>query len=255
MALQKHSLRNIFPGRRGGIESGLLSGQTYAEKVLSYGPIAYWPLWEAAGPTAECLVNSPAQDGTYTGVTLGQPGIGDGNTCPFFDGTNDYVDIWSAAFAAAFNGSEGTLAYWVKGFNVGVWTDSVIRQTVRILADGNNLIDGGARDPADNNRLVNYFRAGGTWENRSNVGITTVDWFFLTMTWSALADEVIYYWNGAWLETDVGLGAWAGAPAANNTVIGARVIPVGSPWYGYLAHSQVYDYAAPPTVVADLATM
>ena len=41
----------------------------YNEKVLRTGPIAYWPQDETSGTVARCLVN-PAQNGTYTGVTL-----------------------------------------------------------------------------------------------------------------------------------------------------------------------------------------
>ncbi len=232
------------------------SSQTvqYHQRVLATDPIAYWPLDEDQGTVAHCWVN-PAQNGAYTGVTLGQSGIGDGRTAPFFDGANDYVDIWSAAFAAAFNGNEGTLAQWVRVFNVGVWTDAVVREAVRIWADGNNLVTGATRDPANNNRLVTYRRAGGGWENQSSLGMTTIDWFHTAITWDTVADEVIYYRNGAWLETDGGLIAWAGAPAANSTVIGARVIPIGSPWHGYLAHTAVWDTPLTPTQIADLAVV
>ena len=87
---------------------GLSSVVTYREKVLSYSPIAYWMQAEAAGNDSLCQVDSN-QDGTYTGVTLGQPGIGDGNTCPSFDGVNDYNDIYTTSFRDVFSLTEGTI--------------------------------------------------------------------------------------------------------------------------------------------------
>ncbi len=49
----------------------------YFRKVLSHRPIAYWPLWEASGSVAFDLAGN-ALHGAYTGVTLGQVGVGDG---------------------------------------------------------------------------------------------------------------------------------------------------------------------------------
>ncbi|GAI14148.1 unnamed protein product, partial [marine sediment metagenome] len=98
---------NMFPADRWRQNFFIGAGGVlaYDDKVLGMDPIAYWPLSETSGLVANCLVN-PAQNGVYTGVTLGQPGIGDGNTAPYFDGTNDYVDVLTAAFIAAYNGSE-----------------------------------------------------------------------------------------------------------------------------------------------------
>ena len=101
----------------------VLAGGGYSDKVLGYSPIAYWPLWEASGATAEDISGN-GFDGAYTGVTLGQEGIGDGNTCPLFDGANDYVDIYSAGFAGALMRLRVPLTGWMKVFNAGVWTDS-----------------------------------------------------------------------------------------------------------------------------------
>ena len=58
--------------------AGLAAVLLYSEKVLALSPIAYWPLWEAAGAVAEDISGN-GFDGAYTGVTLGQTGIGDGN--------------------------------------------------------------------------------------------------------------------------------------------------------------------------------
>ena len=58
-------------------------GATYYKKVLATEPanlLAYWPLNEGSGSVADNLEGTAARDGAYTGVTLGQAGIGDGWT-------------------------------------------------------------------------------------------------------------------------------------------------------------------------------
>ncbi|MFV1969356.1 MAG: hypothetical protein ACC628_28375, partial [Pirellulaceae bacterium] len=61
-------------------------------------------MWEASGSISDDL-SPQGNDGAYTGVTLGQPGIGDGRTCPLFDGANDYNNIYSAALNTDFDGA------------------------------------------------------------------------------------------------------------------------------------------------------
>ena len=75
---------------------------TYEQAMLSYGPIAFWPLNETSGTTAYDVIGG--NNGTYTGgCALGQ--TGPGNT--FFgassfgvtvDGSSGYVDIPGANF-------------------------------------------------------------------------------------------------------------------------------------------------------------
>ena len=64
--------------------SGLVRGYTYSDKILGYGPFAYFTLSDKVGLVARDLTVN-ANHGTYFGVTLGQPGIGDGRTSPYFD--------------------------------------------------------------------------------------------------------------------------------------------------------------------------
>ena len=102
--------------------------EAYYEKVLgiqSANMLAYWPVWEASGAVADNIEGTAARDGAYTGVDLGQPGIGDGNTCPWWDGANDYCNIYSTSLRDAFNGAEGTIACWAKVNSAAVWTDGL----------------------------------------------------------------------------------------------------------------------------------
>lgn len=225
----------------------------YYRKVLSYDPIAYWPLNEPSGSVANCLVDS-AQDGTYVGVTLGQTGIGDGNTAPLFDGANDYVDIFSAVFNAAFNGGEGTIALWAKVFDAGVWTEPADwREMIRITDTLNNRIFMGKSPPSTAHW---FYVAGGATQSKYVAAMTTTAWMHMAITWSAAADEVCMYLIGVQQGTAMsGLGAWGGALSSNWCTIGSLGKAPSEPWYGWLAHVAVWDTPLRALTIADLAAV
>jgi hypothetical protein len=228
----------------------------YSDKVLSYGPIAYWPLWETAGVTAADQVNSPAQDGTYTGVTLANaPGPDGINNAPLFDGANDFVDIYTIPFRDAFNGSEGTAMGWFKVFNAGIWTDGAVRYPYSVRADANNWVRPLYRT-AVNNQLQYSYIAGGVNKAENIAGWSDITWVCSAITWSATADEVKAYADGAQQGvTQGGVGVWAGVLAAAGCVIGARSNVPHQPWHGWVSHVAFWDSALNSTQIADLATV
>lgn len=249
--LHGHSGPGVIPGGAMGGGAAVMGG--YSQKVLSYGPIAYWPLWEPSGAVAQCLVN-PAQNGTYVGVTLGQPGIGDGQTAPFFDGVNDCVPIWSAALVAAFNGSEGSMASWARVNAVGVWTDAASRHVFTLAVDANNRAY--YRKDTVANQLHWRYAAGGVTLNRTRAGENTTNWFHIAITWSAAANQVICYFDGVQEGAVlVGLGVFVGALLAANTVIGAWSTAPTQAWHGWLAHCAAWDRPLTPAEVAQLAVV
>jgi hypothetical protein len=226
---------------------------TYAQKILSYAPIAYWPLNEASGSAAICQVNA-AQNGTYTGVTLGQPGIGDGGTCPLFDGVNDYVDLYSTTLRDAFNGAEGSISLWAKVSNVATWTSGAFNEILTWFIDNNNLIY--LDLPTGNNELRIMYEAGNVPRTFSQ-STSTTDWFHLVATWSAGADELSGYFNGIEVAASPvnGLGVWAGQLLVDRTLIGAYDKTAAFEFPGYIAHIAVWDSVISQAVVTDLATV
>ena len=97
----------------------------YAQRILSIAPnniVGYWPLDEHSGTTVTDK-SRQGNNGSYTGVTLNNAKGPDGRGIPFFDGTNDFGDIYSAALNSDFNGNEGAMMGWFKVQNSGVWTD------------------------------------------------------------------------------------------------------------------------------------
>lgn len=227
------------------------SGGNYIAKVLGYNPIAYWPLNETAGATANCLVNA-AQDGAYTGATLGQT-VTDASgvtfVCPYFDGANDSVDVLTATLAGVFNGSQGTAMLWIRVDSAAVWADGNHRQTLYFRDNAyNNFAN--VRKTNAANTLLHQYSAGGVGESYSDSAAgPDADWIFLTIVWDKAGDTVTYYRNGAALATDNTLGVWAGP------IQQARIgDDAGSQyWHGWLAQCAVWDSALSAPQIADLA--
>jgi hypothetical protein len=229
-------------------------GGAYSERVLSYSPTAYWPLWEASGSAAACLINSE-QNGAYTGVTLGQTGIGDGETCPLFDGANDYLDIYSLTLRAAFPGAEGTLLLWFKVANAGVWADSTNRRIVGIVAgNANNRVL--VTKTSTNGRLAFAYSAGGTHETLNDDGHSETTWLPLALTWSKTADQFKVFISGSQVgSTQTGLGTWDGTLVEDDTLIGAAAKTPTTVFNGYIAHVALFGSALSPGAIADLAVV
>ena len=87
----------------------------YAADVLATSPIAYWKLNEGSGSTVEDSSGN-GYDGSYTGVTWdGETFLGD--AVPYFDGANDYANVYSAGLQSAVDFEEGCILAWCKVSN------------------------------------------------------------------------------------------------------------------------------------------
>lgn len=233
--------------------SGLIGGGTYIDKVLGYGPIAYWVLNEAAGGTAADQVNSPLQDGAYTGVTLADTlGPDNVNSAPLFDGVNDYVDIYTATLDGVFDGAEGTMAIWARVFNAGVWADGTWRLALYLREDVNNRTN--FQKAGGSATLHHEYTAGGVLDQVNSGVVAYTNWFHLAGTWSATADETEFFINGASIGTRNTLGVYVGSLTAAVTNIGAKGQP-SDVWHGWLAHCAIWDSVLTGPQILDLATV
>jgi hypothetical protein len=234
---------------------GFVGGQPYYAKVLSYSPIAYWQMAETSGTTAVCSVDTN-QNGTYARdvSTMGTgTGIGDGNTAPAFDGTNDVLNAYSATLAGAFDGTEGTIALWCRVNAAGVWSDSTERYAFRFEADANNYVRNEKHTAVGDFRWL--YKADGATEVQVST-LSTTAWFHAAITWSDTNDQVIYYVGGVQQGSiDTTVGTWAGPLANTLTVIGAGITTPLIVWYGWLAHAAVWTSPLTQPQLADLATV
>lgn len=223
-------------------------GKDYYKKVLNVAPsnlIGYWPLDEPNGSVAYNLAythNLPAAaaaHASHTGVTLQQPGIGDGRTSPYYDGANDYTNIYSAALAGAFNGAEGTLMAWAKVSGAGAWKDGTSRNLVSLVVDANNKIL--LRKSSTNNTYYLSYIAGGTSETSGPTSMTTAGWFCSVATWSKTAELCALYVTDKPVATSANLGTFAGSLASTGAVIGAESTTPGVVFSGTIAHVALWN--------------
>ena len=232
--------------------AGCPGGVNLAGTILSYNPIAYWPLNELAGATAVNYGSiGAAGNGTYTGVDLAQIAAPGGGLAPLWSGA-DICNIYSAALNAAFNGQLGSMSIWWKVLNAGVWTDATNRIMFMLSPDGANKVS--LDKPATDNTVDTLYVAGGT----PAVGLGTTaynntNWNCSTCTFSKVANAVIFYVNGTPVATSVILGTYVGALSAVRCSIGALTpaAPV-APWSGYLAQCAVWNSVLTPAQVTSI---
>ena len=237
-----------FPAVAGG---GGLSA--YERKVLGYSPTAYWPLKEASGGVSYDISGNGLH-GAYSGVTLGQPGIGDGRSCPYFNGSDGYVDVFSSGLNTLFDGDEFTLLIWGNMYASAGWGDGIDTKLFQLRVDTDNQIY--IRD-AFFNEMHWLAKAGGfireVTEDPSAYG---TDWYCFVLTRSKLADEMKAYKNGAQIgSTQNSLVAWAGSLNAGLCVIGATNTTPTNSWHGYLQHAAVFGSALAQPAITDLAVV
>lgn len=224
--------------------------------IESANLIAYWMLDEASGTTADNYEGTAARDGTYSSAVNGWPvgtGIGDGNTAPTFDGTNDYVDAYSVSFRDAFNGAEGTIAFWAKVSAAGVWEDGTARRFFHFK--------GGAQDylritKSNSNNVIEWnYESGDAKKTVLKTSISETGWMHIAMTWSKTGDAMKAYYGGSQEgSTQSSLGTWAGTLGAD-TIVGAGTDDPNNPTSGLIAHFGVWTTPLGASDIASLATV
>lgn len=223
----------------------------YTAKIAGLSPLSYLPLGDATGTTATDASGN-GRTGTYSNVTLGATGIGDGRTsATFVPASTPHIAWHSVSLANAFSGAAGTLMIWSKVSAAGVWADGVARYMAQIFADGSNQIY--IRKNAGASSMQFVYVAGGTTEaviaTYSGTG-----WTHFAVTWDKAAEQMKAFTNGAQTGTTQGtLGTWAGTPVALNTVIGAISTAGTNAWDGTLGHAAVFASALTPTQIAAAA--
>lgn len=227
----------------------------YLNRVLSIESdslIGVWLQNELSGSVSFDR-SGQGNDGAYTGVTLGQPGVpGMGLTSPLYDGANDFNNIYSAGLNSDFDGAEGTLLAWAKVSGVGVWDDSTFRHIVRIAVDGENKI-GLMKSNVENQLRIDY-EAGNVLETATNSALAgTLDFFVIAITWSKTADAIFYYINGASFATDTALGTWVGNLSNTTTAIGVSAITPAQIWSGPIGPVALWNKALTADQVATLS--
>lgn len=220
---------NIRRLMKAGVIGGRAQYWQRVKNIFSSSLIAYYPLNELSGLTAYD-VSGNGRHATYrnTGVTLGQPGIGDGGTSAYFDGTG-YCNFYSAGLASAFSGAEGSLGIQIKPD--AVYSDNTSRYAIQIRVDANNRI---YIEKNTSNILTAAMIFGGNAHYWTLYNAT--DWTQIFFTWSRSANKAYVFQNSNSLFDPSPCEVWAGALASTVNCFGAGTTTPAVPWKGRVAH-------------------
>lgn len=238
----------------------LFGGKDYLDKIHSVEPanlVGAWLQDEGSGSISYDH-SGHAFNGAYTGVTLGQPGVPEmGLTSPFYDGTNDYNDVFSAGLAADINKDELTVGIWGKINAASLWTDAVAKEIFRLRFGGGG---GGAylraykSGTAGQIVVVRYEGSGGggaqtiTWTTGSPTG------FFSMFITQSIAGDALKLYDSDGVQvgaTQTGLSTYEGT--LDQFWIGDSSGGPGAPWHGWLAPTMLWKTPLAVTQVAYLS--
>jgi hypothetical protein len=224
----------------------------YDQRVLALNPIAYWKLDDTSGSQATDYSGN-GYHGAYSGATLAGDTFLNGDAAPSFDGVNDFVNVYSAGFAGAFDGNEGTVVAWAKVANAGTWADGVLRFVSYFRADGGSSQIQISKFPASDLLFIERLPSGIPAYAFFNTSST--DFIPIAITWSKLLDETRHFASGSQQgATSTGIGTWSESLEPNFAMLGAYRSDVGNAsWHGAIAHVSVFDYALSPAQVADIS--
>ena len=210
---------------------------TISKNILRLpGIIAYWPLGEAAGPTADNLEDTAARDGLYVGAPGYQGAtMPNGDVAPTFDGTNDYVNIYSASLNSAFDPDQFWLLAILK-LSAENWADGLTRYAIGLYADANNYISFGKTFNVG--QLMINRRANAAYVQQV-VSCSSTNWQLFAASMDLAGDELFCLLNGV-KQTPVktGMAAWTGAALDPSLVcIASRHLSITTyRWAGALGH-------------------
>ena len=227
----------------------------YSQKVLTIQSADLIGYWQMAEPSGGVAVDSSPQgnDGAYSGVTLGQPGIGDGKTSTLFDGSTSINNIYSAGLNTDFDGTELTAMIWVKMRAASVWLDGKGRDLFHVGVD---ITDDYFvfRKTSNNNELQLRREGNNVSQLITKTSVSSLEWFHLAITISETDDEFIGYFTGV-REGSIlnSLGAYSGVLGSDDANIGDSVLAGIEPHDGVLAHAALWSAALSENKIARLS--
>ncbi|WP_135661532.1 LamG domain-containing protein [Halorhabdus rudnickae] len=211
-------------------------------RAVETGMLAYWPLDEEGGLTAQDVVGS--QDGTVQGATTGRTGVL-GTTSYAFDGTDDYI---SGATDVSALRNTASLSFWLKSTQSGddtMWQAPGITG-VESNGDGNDIFWGWI----DASGFIGV-QAGVNPGAMSSTDVADGTWHHVVLTRDADSGEVAVYVDGTREDT---VTSRIGEITTTFDSIGRIEDTAGTPEYfdGQIDEFQVYDRVLSASAVQSL---
>jgi hypothetical protein len=210
--------------------TGLSAYEEYAQKVLSYNPVAYYRLNELTGTTAYDLSGN-GYNGTYSVQALANTPGPFGGLAPYISGAgNKYINITAAA-ASAISLNEGAAVLAIKT----LWAGTAAELALLIVGSAHFIW---LYRPTTANAF-NWRRTASSGNQiRTKTGITNTGWIILGIDWSNSTNKMRAYYNGVQEGTD--LTGPISAEAITSILLGAQSTGGASEWVGWLAECSLF---------------
>ena len=226
------------------------------ESIVSYlarlpDLIAYWPMDDPSGSVARALPLATF-NGANTGAVINQPAPAPLLKAYTFDGSNDVLNVYTAALASAWDETTLTLLAFAKVSGAGVWTDSANRWIAQLSADSDNRIVLGKSSGANTLSCIVEYGNAGRFANKA--ALNPVDFFMAAVTVDTGANQAKFYYNGVQADsTMTSLGTWGGGLGLTLNNIGAETTGPAKVWDGDICHVALYNRVFTPAQVLEAA--
>jgi hypothetical protein len=179
-----------------------------------------------------------------SGVTRGYEGIRPGEICPYFTGTNSYLNIYSSRLASIMSPARATYIFmWVK---VADWMDGVTRNFFRITGtggSGTNMVQ--AYSNGSGAVVIDMF-CSGTHTQALNLTAFSADdnneWILMGFSFAQGSGVTVYKSAEQIANTSTAAtGTWSATGLSSTaTVIGAATTVPAFPMQAYIAHVAIW---------------
>jgi hypothetical protein len=222
----------------GGLSSGLAESSTWVYGSVEMIATAAFPTFFMLGTLG---INNYAEfddwkvrtanplNGDITTATVGQVAAGNIRYGYSFDGSNDYVDIYSSALNTAFDSDNGAIFAFGKSDTWAAGVDYLMQ----IGADTNNTV---YLSRSATNLILSY-TAGATAESVTIASGSPTGYWMAALTWDTTGGGAVKaYYNGVQSgSTQTIAGSWAGVLGSTVCNIGANATTPTNVWAGDVA--------------------
>lgn len=172
------------------------------------------------------------------------------------DGSNNLINIYSAALNTAIDLTTISISIWAKVDSAAQWTDSTQRHILQLKTDGNNLLEISKSTSDD---VIDFdYTANSTADTEAVSTLidneSPVTWFHLGLTVDDTNNSMFTYFNGVQGTEQTGIGTWSGALSSTDCVIGAdTTTPVDPRWLGGISDLIIYNAILTPAEMLALS--
>jgi len=214
----------------------------YDERVMSLAPLAFWKLDETEG-TVIHDTSGNGFDGTAVNVELAGDVFYDGSPAAVFNGTNAYIELFSAPLTAAFPYAEGTILAWARVPTSEIWLDPLTRGIVEFFRSTGNRVLMWKQVQSGAGRLNSRFAGNNVLIGQQLQFQSTLEFFPVIIRWNVAEGTMNFWVHGEPVaEPATGIQAWNLTPLTVAR-IGANGSGFANLWQGSIKYVAIFPRA------------